>query len=276
LGGKGLRRTHITGIIIQNSGGTLNLRRTVTLVLAGLAFVVFVRATCGPRGPVKVTAEQQVKFTDHVFFHNAGITYDGRNYYTVNGGNDEYCQVNKYTKSGKLVETSNPGLDGRAICYNPAEEAFYVKPYGTSLYEVDLGDEGADEVLEEVFSADQSSPGFSPDGERIYEFDDGTVTVFDFDGEELSSFEVEDYYDEGLYPNSIAASNTHVFVWADTDQVGVYTREGDYVTTVELPFEGYAMSLSWCNGMLWVAKDADGSTDGDDGYWYGYKLKGLN
>lgn len=254
----------------------MNRRQAMTPVLAGLALVVFVRATCGPRGPVKVTARQVVKFTDHVFFHNAGITFDGKHYYTVNGGNDDYCQVNKYTRAGKLVQTYDVELDGRAIFYNPGEDEFYVKPFGTSLYDADLEDEDADEVLEDVFFNDQSSVGFSPDGKRMYEFYEGEVLVFDDDGEEQDDFEIVDYYEEGLYPNSIAASNTHVFVWADTDRVGVYTRDGDYVTTVDLPFDGYAMSLSWCNGLLWVAQDADGSTDGADGYWYGFKLKGLD
>ncbi len=254
----------------------MSRRQAATLVLAGLAFVAFVRATCGPRGPVKVTAVQAVKFTDFVYFHNAGITFDGKHYCTINGGNDDYCQVNKYTKAGKLVESYDLELDGRAIFYNPVEEEFYVKPYGTSLYRVDLGDEDADEALEDVFYEGQSSVGFSPDGERMYEFYEGEVFVYDEDGERLDDFDVDDYHEEGLYPNSVAASDRYVFVWADTDEVGIYTRDGDYVTTVDLPFSGYSMSLSWCNGMLWVARDADGSTDGDDGQWVGYKLKGLD
>ncbi len=254
----------------------MSRRQTVTLVLAGLALMVFVRATCGPRGAAKVTAVEKVRFVDRVFYHNAGITSDGKHYYTINGGNEDYCQVNKYTRTGKLVESYNPALDGRAIFYNPVAGEFYVKGFGTSLYEVDLEGEDYYEALEYVFDEDQSSPGFSPDGERIYEFSEGTVTVYDYDGDELDEFDVERYHDEGLYQYAMAASNTHCFIWQSADEVGVYTRGGDYVTSVKLPFEGYAMSLSWCDGMLWVARDADGSTDGAEGRWHGFVLKGLD
>jgi hypothetical protein len=53
----------------------------------------------------------------------------------------------------------------------------------------------------------------------------------------------------------------------------------------KLPRTGFSFSLSWANGMLWIAeyangveRDEDGNVTGGkaaDGYWYGYRLVGL-
>jgi hypothetical protein len=42
-----------------------------------------------------------------------------------------------------------------------------------------------------------------------------------------------------------------------------------------LPRDGFGFSLTWTNGMLWIAEDADGTDVGADGYWHGYKITGL-
>lgn len=55
-------------------------------------------------------------------------------------------------------------------------------------------------------------------------------------------------------------------------KVLVYDHNGEYVTEGTLPWPGYGFSLSFCNGMLWVSKDADASTYGGYGYWYGFKI----
>ncbi|MBM3330780.1 hypothetical protein FJY68_02875 [candidate division WOR-3 bacterium] len=230
-------------------------------------------------GGTKVTPVQQMEFTDHVFYHNMGLTWDGDYYYTINGGNTEYSNLNKYDESGSLEESYSMGADGRAILYSPAEEQLYVKPYGTSLDLADLDLEFTVEDKEGIFSEDQSSVAMSPDGEKLYELEDGTVTVFDSDGEEETSFELSSYNsttDLG-YSYAIAASDKFLFVWApdsDTD-ILVYGIDGEYVSKFALPRSGFGFSLSWANDMLWIAEDADGGSDGADGTWYGYQLKGL-
>jgi hypothetical protein len=164
-------------------------------------------------------------------------------------------------------------LDGRAIFYNAAEEEFYVKNYGIDLYWVDSNFEEVDFELVGIFENENSSPAISPDGELIYELVNGEVRVLGFDsGDEIKTFQLSDYYDEHLYNSVIAASDMYIFVWGAKNEVLVYNLEGKYVNKIKLPWEGYGLSLSYCNGMLWIAEDADASTEGGNGYWYGFKI----
>jgi hypothetical protein len=252
------------------------------MFVALVAFAAFGRATCGkpkPQArPGQVTPVLRLTIEDHVYYHNMGITWDGRHYFTINGGNTDYCNLNEYDRKGKLEESHDVELDGRSIFWHPDEEELYVKVYGTSLYSVDLDDEDADEAFEDVAAEDNSSVGFSPDGERVYELVEGTVTVREFDtGEEIESFELDGASDEADlgYDKSIAVSDRYIFAWDEDDEIRVYDLEGEYLTRFELPRAGFGFSLSWANGLLWVAQDADGKDEGEDGYWYGYELKGL-
>jgi tricorn protease-like protein len=159
------------------------------------------------------------------------------------------------------------------------EEQLYVKPYSMSLDEVDLDAEETSTSLEDIFSGDQSSVAMSPDGEKLYELHDGTVAVFNADGGEETTFKLSRYNttEELGYAHAIAASDKFLFVWAPNSdkEILVYGVDGKYVTQFELSRSGFGFSLSWANDMLWIAEDADGSSDGADGTWYGYELKGL-
>ncbi|MBN2466120.1 hypothetical protein JXD38_10920 [candidate division WOR-3 bacterium] len=256
------------------------MKRVLKLGFAVLAAVVFGRATCGKSKPAGVTPVQKVKFTDHVRYHNMGIAWDGDYYYTVNGGNTDYSDLNLYDESGSLEDSYDFGTDGRAILYSPDEEQLYLKEYGTDLSWVDLDFEEAGLEHEDVFRGDQSHVAMSPDGEKLYELYEGTVYVYDaITGDEETSFELPSYNTTGErgYANAIAASGKFLFVWApdsDTD-ILVYGIDGKYVTKFTLPRSGFGFSLSWANGMLWIAEDADGDSDGADGTWYGYALEGL-
>jgi hypothetical protein len=248
------------------------------LALLALAFVVFVRATCGPKRPARVTPELRVTISDEVPYHNMGIAWDGRNYWTVNGGNDGYSRVNRYTRTGEFVESYDFGLDGRAIGYHAGEGVPVVKIYGSALYALEPDDEDTELLHDDELESDQGSVGFSPDGSRIYEFDDGTVRVLATeDGDELDELEIEDYYGEesGGYAYAIAASDKFLFTWKSETEINVHDFTGRFVTSFELPRTGFGFSLSYCNRLLWIAEDADGSTEGAVGKWYGYRLPGL-
>jgi len=257
------------------------MRKLVKLSLCALVIVVLTRATCRT-APPRVTPVQRVAFIDNVRHHNMGIAWDGEYYYTVNGGNPEHSDLNRYDAFGNLDEGYDLGVDGRAILYSPVEEELYVKPHGRSLEEVDLDYEMTDVVteFEDAFAAEQSSVAMAPDGERVYELDDGRVRIYEADGgEEETSFKLSSFSqtEELGYAYAIAASEKFLFVWApnsDTD-ILVYGLDGKYVTKFALPRSGYGFSLSWANDMLWIAEDANGNSDGADGTWYGYELRGL-
>ena len=254
------------------------MSRILKLALAVMGAAVFMQATCGKAKPGEVTPVLKMTITDHVPFHNMGIAFDGSHYFTINGGNADNSVVNEYDKSGKFVESYDFGVDGRAIGYDAGQDRVYVKGFGEDLLGADFDLESADTEQEGLFAGEQSSVGFSSDGALIYELDDGEVHVYDADeGEETNSFDIENYSEEESsgYSYAIAASDKFLFVWKNETDVYVYDLAGKYVTSFELPRAGFGFSLSYCNGMLWTATDADGSTEGADGKWYGYQLKGL-
>jgi hypothetical protein len=255
------------------------MKRVLELALAVLAVVVFGRATCGKPKPAGVTPVEKSSFTDHVRYHNMGIAWDGIYYYTINGGNTDYSDLNLYDESGSFEDSYDFGIDGRAVLYSPDDEQLYLKDYGTGLSWVDLDFEEAGSEHEGIFKDGQSHVAMSPDGEKLYELYAGEVYVYDAStGDEDTSFALSSYNsdEERGYSNAIAASDKFLFVWAadsDTD-ILVYGTDGRYVTKFTLPRSGFGFSLSWANGMLWIAEDADGDSDGADGTWYGYELEG--
>jgi hypothetical protein len=247
--------------------------RMAPRLLSVLTVLFTIGATCGKPRPPASHPRQAITFTDEVRYHNASITWDGRHYLTINGGNSGYCDLNEYDRRGRLLKHHDVGLDGRAIFYSAKQPKLLVKNYGRDLYEVDLKTDKTELVLSDVFQDDNTSPGFSPDGRRAYELVSGTVHVYDLqDGSELSDFELDEYFDEDLYDMAVAVSDAYLFAWRDSSSVAVYTLNGEHVTDVSLPRVGYAMSLSYCNGMLWFATDADGTDVGAEGRWYGLKL----
>ncbi len=253
------------------------MKRFVSLCLvAVVAFVVFGRATCGKPKPAGVRPVQVMKIKDNVYYHNVSITYGDGKYYTINGGNEDWSVLNIYDKKGRFLDSYDVGLDGRTVFYHPDDELLYVKTCGSELYTVDPEDGEAEIDLEYIFDDENSSPAYSPDGEYVYELIDGEVRVVEsFLGEEEGAFDLALYGEEHGYKHAIAASDKFLFTWDEDAEVFVHDLEGEFVTKFKLPKTGFGFSLSWCNGMLWIAEDADAGDDSGDGYWYGYRLDGL-
>jgi len=259
------------------------LRTVLRLVLMHLLALTSVTTGCMKSGPMVDTSTESVRIEDWVYYHNVSIAYDGKHYFTINGGNDGYCMINEYTRDGKLIEKYNVGLDGRAIFYSPGDRALYVKDYGFDLYRFDPGNAEVQVELSEVFYDENSSPGMSPDGKFFFEQVGGEVFVYDVKtGEEVRTIEIAEYFDEHGYSTSIAASNRHLFVWGDHFDVLVYDMNGKFVSRYKLPKlgvkdgedkGGFGYSLSYCRGMLWIADDADAMDVGGEGYWIGYTVR---
>lgn len=249
------------------------MSRALKLVLVVLAWLVFVRATCR-RGPVAVTPVEAMEIADEVYYHNVSITWDGNHYFTLNGGNEDWSRVNEYDAEGGFVESYAPGIDGRTLFYSNG--TLLAKAFDTDLYTIDLDLEDYDSEEGGLFEEDQTSVGFTPDGRRAFELVDGTVHVYDVaEGEEIASFELDRYYDEKQYGKAIAACGKYLYVWGAEDGVIVYDQKGRFVTDFELPRKGFWASLSYCNGLLWIAEDADAGDELGTGTWHGYRLKGL-
>jgi hypothetical protein len=235
------------------------------------------------RVPMVDTSAESVKIEDWVYYHNVSITYDGKHYFTINGGNDGYCLINEYSRDGKLIESYDVALDGRAMFYSPGNRKLYIKDYGFDLYEFHPQEDDAEIILSDVFLDENSSPAMSSDGRYLYEQVGGAIMVYETKtGDEVRTIEIDEYYDEHGYSTSIAASGKHLFVWGGPFEVLLYDLNGEYVNRFALPklgmegeeaTGGFGYSLSYCRGMLWIAKDADAMDEGEKGYWYGYTVR---
>lgn len=204
------------------------MKRFIKFGLAALFIFGFVRATCGKPKPTIITVKPELKIKDYVYFHNMSITYDGQHYFTINGGNSDYCNLNEYNAKGDFITSLDLELDGRAIFYNSTDDKLYVKISGTDLYSVNLEDENAEINLNEVFTDDNSSPALASDNQFIYEFVNGAVRVLDvIDGNVTRTFSLDKYYEEFPYNEAIAASGKNIFVWGAKDEILVYDREGN-------------------------------------------------
>jgi hypothetical protein len=252
-----------------------NVKKIIKLSLIVILGIISLKATCG-KPKISIVPIPEVTIEDEVYFHNMSITSDGNHYYTLNGGNDEYGKVNEYDLDGEYIDSYSLTIDGRAIFYNPNDSYFYAKIYGYDLYSIDLEYYDTYSEKSNIFSNDNSSPAMSPDGSLLIELNNGEITMIDFeDGSIINTFTLSKYYDEFAYKSSIAATNKYLLVWGSPNEVLVYDFSGKYITKIKLPRDGYGYSLSYCNGLLWISQDADGSTDGATGYWYGYRVDGL-
>jgi hypothetical protein len=66
-----------------------SILKITLLMLIGL---LVMRTTCGkprPTGEMQIKAIEKIKITDKVYYHNMSITFDGDNYFTINGGNTD-------------------------------------------------------------------------------------------------------------------------------------------------------------------------------------------
>jgi DNA-binding beta-propeller fold protein YncE len=220
--------------------------------------------------------EPVMRFDDWTYFHNVGIAWDGRQYYTLNGGNANHGRISVFDRQGKLKSSTSIDVDGRSIMYCRRDRKLYIKGYSTDLQVYNPKARLVTTRKRDVFHSSQSSVALDPDGRRIYELAGGTLYVRSFPGFDLIA-EIEDISDEALpYNSTIAASGSFLYTWDDDGTVSVWDKQGAPVGEFELPSGRHGMSLTWANGLLWCAVDADGKDDGANGFWYGYSLgKGV-
>lgn len=251
------------------------MNRVIKNILIAVVAVFMIQATCGKPKPVTISAYEEIEFSDWVYYHNMSITFDGDQYITINGGNESYCVVTTYDQNGGYDEMYDVKLDGRTLFYDKKNSTLYAKTYGLDLWTVSLYDEEAYLKHADVFEDYNSSVAFSPDGKYIYELTEkGYIRIIDLKtGKFRKQIKINTYNSENGYLTSIAASDKYFFIWGESDdQIVALDLNGKYITTFSLPIAGFGFSLSYCNNMLWVAQDADGADEGEDGYWHGYSL----
>jgi DNA-binding beta-propeller fold protein YncE len=216
----------------------------------------------------------KITFEEDPLTHNVHIASDGTYYYTVNGGKANKGQINKYSFAGKLLDSYEMQLDMRSIMYNSKEKLFYVCTFEQQIYRItDLQQSRYELVKSEMYGNGQANLAMSPDGKYIYYFDNGTLQIFKFpEGKKVKENNGFDCGKETTSGNSsVAVDGKHIYTWnADYKMIFVYDTKGNKIKTVEIEKGSYGFSLSYANGLVFVADDGDYAT----GTWYGYDLWG--
>ena len=241
-----------------------------------LIFVIFLLITvsCAKKTRLLQT-DKGMMIKDYTFFHNAGITFDGEHYITTSGGNSYYSRINMYNLSGNLVKSIDAGIDGRSIHYLMNQKRLLVKKYGNYLMDIDEANESGENNYDIYFIESNSSIAFDPNEDYVYEMTNyGDIIVTDIiSGDLVNEITIAKYYDEILYNTSIAVGQKYLYIWGGKDKIYMYDKKGTLNDSIDIQFNAYPLSLSYCNGMLWIAQDADAESNGGYGYYYGFDVE---
>ena len=211
-------------------------------------------------------------FEENPITHNVHICFDGKNYFTINGGKPETGMINKYDLEFKLLKTYKIDLDMRSIMYEPKEGKLYVCTHEGNIYKITDIATGKFEFLKDsVYGDVQSSITLSPDGKMLYAFNKGKLRIYKFPSCKL--LKILNGFDSGKTAKTggcvVAVDRTHIYTWnTEYKIIFIYNLKGKKIKSVEIKDGDYGYSLSSANGLIFV------STDGnyDTGKWYGYDL----
>ena len=214
----------------------------------------------------------KIVFKEDPLTHNVHIASDGEFYYTINGGRANKGQVQKFSFSGRLLDTYEFLLDMRSIMYSQKEKLFYVCTYEKKIYRINDLKTGRYEIVTgDLYDNEQANLAMSPDGKNIYYFSDGTLKIFKFPKGKLSkTITGLDCGKEFTSGNScVATDGKYIYTFnGDYKMIFAYDSKGNKVKTFEISDGSYGFSLSCANGLVFVSDDGNYET----GTWYGYDL----
>lgn len=218
------------------------------------------------------TLSPKVFFQEHPRTHNVKLTTDGEYLYTCNGGKAHEGMINKYTLNGQLLESYDIYLDMRSIMYNAKDKCLYIAAFDRNIYKItDLSEGSFVLVHKELYEDGQANLALDSKGKNLYYMSNGSVIIYDFkSGKEKKRFNSIDcgkYTTEGS--SAIAVGEKHFYTWnAKHKIIFVYDMKGKKVKNINIANGDYGFSLSYANGMLFVAVDGDYEM----GTWYGYEI----
>jgi DNA-binding beta-propeller fold protein YncE len=218
------------------------------------------------------TLKPVVEFNDTPRTHNFHIASDGQYLYTINGGKAYLGQISKYSTDGKLITTYDVNLDMRSLMYNAKDKNFYVCTYERNIYKITNLEKGEVElVLSQAYDIDQATLALSESGKFFYCFYNGQLNIYKFPSGKLVKilygFDCGNSGETGSC--AVAVDAERIYTWnSDYKTVFVYNFKGKKLGSHTLSKGDYGYSLSYANGMIWVAIDGNYET----GKWFGYKL----
>ena len=218
------------------------------------------------------TLQPKITFSEDPKTHNAHITSDGANYYSCNGGVASKGQINKLSFEGDLLNSYSMELDMRSIMYNTKDKALYVNCYDGNIYKITNLENGEYKlVLENIYENNQANLAFSPDGKSLYYFDEGVCKIFSFPKGKLKKTLIGlnhgNQFTTGQ--STIAVDKKHIYTWnSERSKIYIYDLKGKSIKTIKISDGDYGFSLSFANGLIFVATDGNY----DIGTWYGYDV----
>jgi len=212
------------------------------------------------------------QFDDKIPMHNFDIVFDGKHYFTINGGNASVGAINKYTKDGTLVESYDIDLDMRSIMYHVKKRTFYVATYGRDIYKIsDMKTGDYEKIYENLYDYAQSSPTLDPKGKYMYIMDRGLLKKYNFKtGKVVATFEnIKCGSDNYGGAGAVTVTKKNILTWnSSTKTVYVYDLKGKYEYSMDIHKGNCGFSLTYTNNMLFVSIDGEGGF----GTWFGYTL----
>jgi len=218
--------------------------------------------------------------------HNAHITWDGKFYYTCNGGTDKdgspTGKINQYTLAGVFVK-SYPfkKFDMSSIMYNSKDKHLYIATQDLKIYKiVDLENGTTETHLENVYRNGRCNIALDPNGKIMYVMDGGTLSQYKFlDGSLITSFSglahgADDSTSKipGRYGSTaVAVDKNYIYTWdahSSSKKIYAYDKKGTFVKEFRISSGNWGYSLSFANGYVFVAMDGQFKV----GMWYGYRL----
>lgn len=205
---------------------------------------------------------------------NVHITSDGIYYYTVGDGSYYSGKVNKFDKDGTWLATYQmDAMRGRGLSYNHSDGFLYASIEGGHIVRLSNLETGkVDTIYTNVMQNPECSFALSADGEKYYDFYEGTLRVVDFVNGQLIttitglSCGSDIYYGAGV----IAVDVTYMYTWdASWGIVYVYNHKGVLQRTLEIERGDVGPSLSIIEGYLFVADDPLY----DPGFWWVYNIR---
>ncbi len=219
-----------------------------------------------------------IHFSDNPYNHNMHIASDGRFYYTCNGGGYTYGKINKYTLDGVLVTSYDMMIDMRSIMFNKTDSSFYVSGFESNTSErniykiLDFASGSFTKLYPNMYDYYQSGTALSYDCQYIYAFHAGTLKKYKFSDGTLAETLTGLSY--GATSDAVVAVDPdYIYTWdAAAKTVYVYDLTGKFIRNITLPNGNFGYSLSFVDGLLFVAVDGNYST----GTWYSYNIRKNN
>lgn len=211
---------------------------------------------------------------DNPITHNMSITSDGTYFYTINGGIKENGRIAKYDTSGRLISTYKMPLDMRSILYDKNDSTFYICTYGADIYKVTNLETGSYELWKDnLYPNEQASPALSPDGKKLYYFDNGVLTIYSFpNGEIIKTYvNIKSGSEAQNGSTSVAVDKKYIYTYdGETNTVYVYSKKGKLNKKIKISKGNYGFSLSCAMNFVFIAEDGNFTKKGT---WYGYKIE---